>query len=182
MSLIQSFKLGDRVAVLHETIKGEITKINGQQITIQDEDGFSRTYESETIVKQETKSSYRIEENLAIKDLSESKGPKIFKAPITQNPEIDLHIEELTDDYHHLGNYEIVQIQMTACRSFVRESINHNRKKIVIIHGKGTGVLKSEIRHYLNRISSNEGVELIYHDASYREYGQGGATEVVFNP
>ena len=53
-------------------------------------------------------------------------------------------------------------------------------KRIVIIHGKGEGVLKSEIHLYLTRLNSEQGVRLDFHDAPYHEYGMGGATEVLF--
>ena len=68
---------------------------------------------------------------------------------------------------------------MTTCRAFVQESITRRRKKIVLIHGKGEGVLKSEIRTYLERLSNDRGVQLDYHDASFAEFGIGGATEVL---
>ena len=51
-----------------------------------------------------------------------------------------------------MTNHEIVQYQLTACRAFVQQSIEKKRKKIVLIHGKGEGVLKGEIRQYLNGI------------------------------
>ena len=69
---------------------------------------------------------------------------------------------------------------MTACRAFIQEALAARLKKIVVIHGKGQGVLKSEIHQYLDRLSSNQGVQLDYYDAPFNRYGMGGATTISF--
>ncbi len=181
---MSAFKLGDKVSVLHETIKGRIVALVNQVIEIEDEDGFLRKYPAHKLALQSPEIDYSIPVDLLMKD-AERKMKQILSAnkiSTTQSDqfEIDLHIEQLRDRHNHLTNFEILQIQMTTCRAFVQESITRKRKKIVLIHGKGEGVLKAEIRTYLERLSNDRGVQLDYHDASFAEYGIGGATEVLF--
>ena len=181
---MQTFKLGDRVAVLHETLKGTVIDIGSSKAKIKDIDGFVWEYKIEELVPQEASSKYTITEKGLSKDKIrrspkfQKSSTKLIKA--NQVSEIDLHIEELRDDHRHLTNFQIVQIQMTACRAFIQDSLAYNRKKVVLIHGKGEGVLQSEIHSYLDRLSNYSGSQLEYNDASYQRYGIGGATEVFF--
>lgn len=86
--------------------------------------------------------------------------------------EVDLHIEELTDDYKHLTNGEIVDIQLRHARSTIDKARTNKINKIVFIHGKGKGTLRQELLHLLMGYTFLE-----YYDASFKRYG-GGATEV----
>jgi dsDNA-specific endonuclease/ATPase MutS2 len=86
--------------------------------------------------------------------------------------EIDLHIEELTDDYKHLTNGEIVDIQLRHARMSIEKARINKINKIVFIHGKGKGTLRQELLHLLMGYTFLE-----YYDASFKRYG-GGATEV----
>lgn len=86
--------------------------------------------------------------------------------------EVDLHIEELTDDYKHLTNGEIVDIQLRHARTIIDKARKNKINKIVFIHGKGKGTLRSELLSLLMGYTFLE-----YYDASFKKYG-GGATEV----
>ena len=57
----------------------------------------------------------------------------------------------------------------------MREVIDKRYHKVVLIHGVGEGVLRTEIHNYLNTLQRIE-----YNDASYRIYGY-GATEVIIH-
>lgn len=86
--------------------------------------------------------------------------------------EIDLHVEELTDNYKHLTNGEIVDIQLRHARMSIEKARINKINKIVFIHGKGKGTLRQELLHLLMGYTFLE-----YYDASFKRYG-GGATEV----
>lgn len=89
--------------------------------------------------------------------------------------EVDLHIQELIDDYKDLTPTEMLQLQLAHFRKKMEENILlPNVKKIVFIHGVGNGTLKLELR----RILSREYAHYDYQDASYQEYGF-GATMVI---
>ena len=90
-----------------------------------------------------------------------------------QEREIDLHIEELLDNYSGMSNFEIVQFQLNYFQKKLDEAIVSRMKKLIIIHGVGNGKLKNEVHKIL---LTYQGIR--YFDASYQKYGY-GATEVV---
>ncbi|MCX7862005.1 MAG: DUF2027 domain-containing protein [Bacteroidales bacterium] len=97
------------------------------------------------------------------------------KAELPELIEVDLHIEELVNDYQSLTATEMLNIQINHFRNKLEEAIiTPHVKKIVFIHGVGNGTLKLELR----RILSREYAHYDYQDASFKEYGY-GATMVI---
>ncbi|MHB9055998.1 MAG: DUF2027 domain-containing protein [Paludibacteraceae bacterium] len=88
--------------------------------------------------------------------------------------EVDLHINSLLDTTAGMSNADMLNYQMDVFRKTLEENKNHKGQKIVFIHGKGEGVLRSEIEKELKTIYKN----YPYQDASFREYGF-GATMVT---
>ncbi|MDF1698203.1 MAG: Smr/MutS family protein [Saprospiraceae bacterium] len=85
--------------------------------------------------------------------------------------QIDLHIEVLNPSLKHARVERIVDFQVKAAKKFIEESIASNTKQVLIIHGKGEGVLKLEIAHLLS----------LYDEVQFTfEKNNGGATEVWF--
>ncbi len=176
------FKVGDRVSVLKDTIRGKVVEIESGQVLIEDEHGFERKYRANQLVLLNCEKSYKINSNTILeKDVSKKlkKTVKSSEKTTSSKSFIDLHIECLVDNHTNLSNHEIVQKQMFACRSFVQKAIQSNKRKIVLIHGKGEGVLKAEIHYYLNRLVNQQSIKMDFHDAPYSEFGMGGATEVI---
>lgn len=104
----------------------------------------------------------------------ETKSQKINKKPeftkkVKQDLlEIDLHINELLDDTTGMTAAEMLEYQMDTFKKELENAYkNKLLKKIVFIHGKGNGTLKTEIRKYLDRNS------IKYQDASFQKYGFG---------
>ncbi|MFK7785431.1 MAG: Smr/MutS family protein [Crocinitomicaceae bacterium] len=89
--------------------------------------------------------------------------------------EIDLHIEEITESHSALSNGEIVMKQMRELRSFFQRAKSKRIRKLVIIHGVGMGVLKKEVRSFLEGQSSID-----FYDADFREYGKGATAVEIF--
>jgi hypothetical protein len=88
---------------------------------------------------------------------------------------IDLHIEKLLPHYQGLSSAEILQIQLKECQHGLDLAIATHQKSIILIHGVGKGVLKSEIISLLNQTKH---IEKYVNDFDVR-YGY-GATEVFF--
>lgn len=88
--------------------------------------------------------------------------------------EIDLHINELLDDIHGMGNSEMLNYQLGKFSEVMETYKGKREQKIVFIHGKGDGVLRKAILDELKRKYSN----CRYQDASFQEYGF-GATMVT---
>jgi Domain of unknown function (DUF2027)/Smr domain len=87
--------------------------------------------------------------------------------------EIDLHIEELMDNWQGLTNGQLLDIQLKRVIQEMDEAQANHTRTVVFIHGIGNGRLKQEVRRVL---SGYKGAR--FHDASFQRYGS-GATEVV---
>ncbi len=88
--------------------------------------------------------------------------------------EVDLHINELLDSTAGMSNGEMLQCQLDKFHAVIAENKNRKGQKIVFIHGKGEGVLRSEIEKLLK----TQYKAYYFQDASFREYGF-GATMVT---
>ena len=84
--------------------------------------------------------------------------------------EIDLHIGELKENFSHLSKLEILRIQLDYFEKCLESALQNNIKRMVIIHGVGQGILKSEIRKAFKKY------DIEFFDAAIAKYGV-GATE-----
>jgi hypothetical protein len=104
---------------------------------------------------------------------------KKSKPHVSNNPayemEIDLHIEELMENYSGMSNAEIIQIQLKHFQNTLDKAINDRCRSLVVIHGVGNGRLKQEVRAIITSYKN-----LKMHDGSYSKYGF-GATEIIIN-
>lgn len=128
----------------------------------------SLLYEIERMVS-ETEEKYIIQKK--------KKDVKAKAASQPQNAdmeEVDLHIEQLVDDFSGMSAGEILDLQMSRFTIALDGAVRNKTKKIVFIHGIGNGKLKYEIRKTLDSKYSR----LKYQDASFKEYGY-GATMVI---
>lgn len=87
---------------------------------------------------------------------------------------IDLHADELLDTTAGMTTADILNYQMKKFRDVLAEYANKKGQKIVFIHGKGEGVLRSSIINELHYRYK----KYAYQDASFQEYGY-GATQVT---
>jgi len=81
---------------------------------------------------------------------------------------VDMHIWELVEDHSRLTNAEMLNIQLGYFDKCLQSAIDHHFKKVVFIHGVGTGKLKEEIKLILD-----ENDNISYRPASMAEYGVG---------
>jgi DNA-nicking Smr family endonuclease len=63
---------------------------------------------------------------------------------------LDLHTEKLELSEADLISSQILDIQIRRCRSFIKKAIELKISRIIIIHGKGKGILKEEIQHLVS--------------------------------
>lgn len=97
--------------------------------------------------------------------------PKLAK-PL---PEVDLHIEKLSDDHHFLSQTEILNMQLEHFQKMLEAAIVNQMPSIVFIHGVGNGTLRTHI----HRTISKHPQVRTFMDAQKEKFGY-GATEVVF--
>lgn len=88
--------------------------------------------------------------------------------------EVDLHIHELIDSTTGLENADMLALQLQKVEETMEKYVNQRNQKIVFIHGKGNGVLKSE----LMKLFKKKYHKIITQDASFQQYGY-GATMVI---
>ena len=176
--LRKGFEIGNKVAVLDDVLKGEVTAILKDVISIRTTDGMIFNFNENELVKIEIDqyelSKFSDINNDLLKDKISQSKPKtsLFKK---QNKEVvmevDLHINKLTKSLKGLDNYDMLNLQIDAAKRKVEFAIQKRISKIVFIHGVGEGVLKSELQALLNQYP------IRHYDASFKKYGL-GATEV----
>ncbi len=115
---------------------------------------------------------YEIKTNAPQVFFSEEK-PKTKQSFIEFSDSIDLHIEKLKPSLENGLPERIVDIQVKAFMNYLDSARTLNKSLVVIIHGKGAGVLKQIVQ------STLKGDSKVF---SFRDINNGGATEVVFNP
>ena len=172
-------EIGDKVSVLDADIRGVITKIKGDKFFVLDADGMEYFFLREELVKigveQKELSKYSDINNPILKEKqSEQKSKKKTAFVKSKNEvvmEVDLHAEKLVKSTRGMDNYDILSLQIDMAKQKLEYCIAKKISKLVLIHGVGDGVLKTELHYLLNNYPVK------YYDASYQKYGQ-GATEV----
>lgn len=188
------FRIGERVKFLNEKGGGEIVKIiSDEEVEVLSDDGFTYDIHVSELVG--------MEKNLVNNKLIKEKLDKINSTAINHHihqnntkkhilpnylmnskknwtskdkdfVEIDLHIEELVDKPRFLSDGEKLNYQLTHARMCLDEAYEFKIKRVIFIHGVGAGVLRSELRKWLETLGSVE-----IQNADFRRYGM-GATEV----
>lgn len=176
--MVNKIKVGDTVSFLNEVGKGKVIKIlNKHQALILTEDGFENVYNLAELIgvseETHTEAAFKYIPGHNKQEPLIKKTSKYHKKNNDKVWEVDLHIENIVKNHRHLSNYEIVQIQISHCEFTIKKAIKNNVCSLIVIHGKGEGVLKEEVRKILKKYP----VETM--DADYRTYGL-GATEVRF--
>jgi dsDNA-specific endonuclease/ATPase MutS2 len=167
---------GQKVRFVNDTGYGTVLKVEPKCILVLTDHGFENYYKpNELVLEQGTRDmrlSVHTNDVKAKIQLDLDGKQKKTKTAKVNTPEIDLHIENLLDNWQRMSNYDILQYQMRFFKNKLENLMAKKTPKIIIIHGKGEGVLKSEIRHELQKYSNIE-----FLDGSYLEYGI-GATEI----
>lgn len=111
-----------------------------------------------------------------LKKTNDERAPRPARKPAPEKEllEVDLHINELLDSTAGLSNTEMLEVQLKEFRRVMDENLSKKGRKIVFIHGKGEGVLRSALIKELKYRYKG----CTYQDASFREYGF-GATQVT---
>lgn len=89
--------------------------------------------------------------------------------------EVDLHAEQILDSTHGLTNTDILMMQIKTFHDTMRQYAKDKGRRIVFIHGKGEGVLRSALLKELK----NHYRHCTHQDASFREYGFGATMVTV---
>jgi dsDNA-specific endonuclease/ATPase MutS2 len=120
------------------------------------------------------------EEKLELDSLA-AKGIKIYNAKEARKhlpparTVVDLHIEKLTNDWNHLTNGEILDMQLKEFEKWYELAVAHHQSQLIVIHGVGSGRLRDEIHDLLRLKREVKSFVNQFHPS----FGY-GATEIYF--
>ncbi len=174
-------KIGDTVEAIDDAIIGIVTKISGNLVSIEDEDGFEFQFTINQLIPKQSKS--QIDKAIYDSDIENVKKEKEIKKRRIQSKikpkerhapkfEVDLHIHHLTDATKGMTNFDMLNLQIDTARRQLEFAIKKRIPKMVFIHGVGEGVLRQELETLFGRYNNIQ-----FYDADYKTYGL-GATEV----
>lgn len=175
------FEIGNKVAVLDDTLKGVVISINNNMITIKGDDNMEYQFTKNELVKIGVE-QYQLTKFFDIdNDLLKQKSTLIKKnKPLFKKTkkevvmEVDLHIEKLVKSTRGLDNYDMLSLQIETAKRKLEYCIQKRISKIIFIHGIGQGVLKAELEHLLKKY------HVKYYDASYQKYGLGAIEVYIY--
>lgn len=179
--------IGHKVKFINENLSGEIKAIlSEKKVVVSCSDGFDHEVSvSELLIVGEDKEiTYSIDEtnfSEKINVVADKKEKKSFLSKyINANKfkyegtiEVDLHLEKLVEFPGKLEDWQRLHTQMQYVKNCLSAAKDQNIRKIVFIHGVGTGVLKTELQNYVSNFDN-----ITIKAAEFREYGE-GATEVI---
>lgn len=172
------FSKGDRVSALNDDVNGVVVAVSGREVTIETTDGFPMIFDEKELIP--VPGELKIEIG-SIGRILKEKEPERRKTVVRDKrsgdippPEFDLHIEKLVKNHRILSPHDILTMQTETAKRHVDFAIRNRIPKIVLIHGVGDGVLRSELEFLLSRYE-----QLRFHDGNFQKYGS-GALEVVF--
>ena len=151
--------------IVQQRIKPKSIFGNEQIIPINDRKGF---------VFQLDKSEVKIDTERLRDSISTPNNINNPIASFIPPHEVDLHIEELTEDFPKMNPAEMLSYQVAYFNRCLDSAIAHNFESIIFIHGVGNGTLRYEIQ---KKLSKHQNVRT-YKDARKDKFGY-GATEVL---
>ena len=166
-----NFKIGDKVKFLKSNDFGTIVNIiSERKIQVEDSSLFLTVVNVKDIVKFDdcTDTVQAYGDVMFSKESKENTSVKRMSRQNLNEVKIDLHIENLSNDFLAMTNFEIVQIQLKKCEDALIKAINSNAQKLIIVHGIGEGVLKKEVHNLLSSFELRYFVSI-----------NGGSTEVM---
>jgi len=194
MSGTAGIAVGDEVSFLDEVGGGVVLRMSGQdRVVVRTWDGFELVYPVKMVVKRARSASYRVSDHhaklVAANDRmaeriqkDKGKGASVNnggRAPAkVEDPnvmEIDLHLEKLVENEERLTDGEKLSFQLDYFERMLNTAIRLRKRRLVVIHGVGEGVLREEVRKMLQYY---EGCR--FDDADPRRYGYGAtAIDIV---
>lgn len=170
---------GDRVEALDDLVSGKAIRVEGDQVTIETQDGFELVFARKELVKISGEDQIEIDrEAIELAKKEKQTPPKHSSTKIKPKErnlpamEVDLHIHQLVNSTRNMTNFEMLNLQLETAKRQLDFAIKKRIQKVVFIHGVGEGVLRTELETLFNRYEN-----LKFYDADYQKYGL-GATEV----
>jgi hypothetical protein len=194
MSGKAAIAVGDEVSFLDEVGGGVVLRMAVKdRVVVRTWDGFELEYPVNMVVKRGRSANYTVSDHHAKLvaandrmneriDKDKGKGASVSnggRAPTkVEDPntmEIDLHLEKLVENEERLTDGEKLTFQLDYFERMLNTAIRLRKRRLVVIHGVGEGVLREEVRKMLQYY---EGCR--FDDADPRRYGYGAtAIDIV---
>ncbi len=194
MSAQQKPVPGDEVSFLNDVGGGLVLQIIGRdQAKVRTHDGFELVYPIKELVLNardpsrsvsDHEAQLRASDDRMAERIERDKGrgasagnggyaPKPVDDPGVM--EVDLHLHKLVEDESALSDGEKLRFQLEFFERRLNTAIRERKKRVIVIHGVGEGILREEVRKALQFY---EGVR--FDDADPRKYGYGAtAIEIL---
>lgn len=185
--------VGDEVLLVNEAGGGIVLEVLGLRVRVRTRDGFELEYPLKAVVKKDPALRHTVSDHhaqlVAANDRLQERiqrdkgrganerngGKAAGKREDPQVMEVDLHLQELIDDERHLTDGEKLRFQLDYFERMLNTAIRERKRKLIVIHGVGEGVLREEVRKMLQFY---EGCR--FDDADPRRYGYGAtAIDIV---
>jgi len=167
-----NFQKGDKISFINDDLDGEVISTSEDVIIILDEDGFEREVSPFEIIK---KSDFLRESAVIVPKSVDRAKQKPANEKKKDDPEVfDIHFHEIYHTDRGLSNFEKLNMQLDYAQQKIEIAKKKRKKSIVFIHGKGAGVLKSELRSLIRKTEN-----CYFEDADWREFGDGATTVVI---
>ncbi len=178
---MKKWKTGDKVKFLNEKGGGIIVAVKShEEVIVQLPDGIEIPYSASELISDDKNftldsSSSPLQETSSTEKTNYPTKHKQQQRKYQEHIEIDLHIEELTDNPALYAPHEKLQIQLDYFEKKLYNAIANQVRKITVIHGIGNGRLKYEVREFLKNVDEVESIE----DGSYKRYGFGATVVYI---
>lgn len=153
--MLIKMNIGDSVQWIDKPWKGRILDIQGARARVLLEDGFDEwvNVKNLTVVPESNLMS-----QIPIYD-SKNEEKHVIVRPLKVE-EIDLHIEHLTTEWRTIPTEKILERQLSAFEEEVQVCLRNKVDELIVIHGKGKGILKKCIIDSIRSKSNIESIEL----------------------
>lgn len=172
-------RIGMRVSVLDDDLSGVVTALRSGEVCLLTDEGLELWLPTNEVAPQGELpeiSNFQAFESQRQKEKGSKPERRIAFAKKGNRGDriltVDLHLERLPPRYQRADPYEILEYQLDWTRSQVEFARSKGIPRVVVIHGVGEGVLKTEVHALLRRMGLHD-----VSDAPYAQYGF-GATEV----
>lgn len=168
--MLKNIKVGVKVKWLNKPWAGVVREVLGSRVLVLLNDGFEEWEQiSQLITVDQTKDK----ENSEIYD-SKNEVKHIEVRPL-RTSEIDLHIENLFVHWQQIPKEKILERQLAALKEEYQKCMKDKTDELIVIHGKGSGILKENLIQFLKQTNNTRYEEMTngkYKQAAIKIYFQ----------